>query len=559
MASTSGAVRAGRAFVEFFTDNAAFDRGLKSMQLRLTAFGTGVTGLGKGLLHAFTANPLIAMTGAALGLGGAYHLLASSVEGAAQHETFELQFQTLLGSADAAHERLEELSTFAAKTPFELPEVVNASRVLEIFTHGALSTGQGLTMVGDAAAGTGQSFERVAFWTGQIFDRIKSGRPMGQALMSMQRMGIIGGETRNEIEALAKAGKGDEAWARFSAAMGKFGGGMERLSQTSAGLFSTLKDSSHLMLVAFGTPLLDPLKELMRGGISFFDDLAKGARAAGQTVASGLTVAIDAFRAGELSTVLGLSMKVAFGESINFLAGALKSALLIIPSVFFAVFSQEGMTAIGAGFIGVALLFISAIIDGLGDVLGFLAAGIQVAIEKAIDILPDWIKPEGFKASTFAEAQEMQKGSFGVKAVAKGFADRAEANLGEASSALGVILDKVGTDFTSIAGTMESSSLIDTSAWKKELASRLRPDERIDWAEVMQERMIDQFLAQSPDAAAGGLSGLLGQGYGTFSAAVAGRFGASTAMDKVAKNTERTADAVESIESNMEEGFSITE
>ncbi|MFR7733459.1 MAG: hypothetical protein ACLU7D_08945 [Collinsella sp.] len=54
-----------------------------------------------------------------------------------------------------------ELADFAAHTPFQqLPEIAAASRTLETLTDGALSTGQGLAMVGDVASGTNPPFGR---------------------------------------------------------------------------------------------------------------------------------------------------------------------------------------------------------------------------------------------------------------------------------------------------------------------------------------------------------------------------------------------------------------
>src|ERR1035441_987110 len=58
----SGAIRAGRAFVELFTDDSKLVRGLASAQKKLTAFGSQVAGLGKKMaaLGSAVAAPLIA-------------------------------------------------------------------------------------------------------------------------------------------------------------------------------------------------------------------------------------------------------------------------------------------------------------------------------------------------------------------------------------------------------------------------------------------------------------------------------------------------------------------
>lgn len=186
----------------------------------------------------------------------------------AQMETFEVQFETLLGSADAAEARIAELSEFAAKTPFQLPQVVQASRTLEVFTDGALSTGDSLRMIGDAAAATGVPMEEVSFWTGRLYAAMKGGQPIGEMTLRLSEMGIITPQTRDELEQLTK-GIADgtttmeEAWPRAEAAFGRFAGGMERQSQTLSGRFSTFLDDVQIALAELGDVIAPLAKDLL--------------------------------------------------------------------------------------------------------------------------------------------------------------------------------------------------------------------------------------------------------------------------------------------------------
>ena len=109
----------------------------------------------------------------------------------AQFETFGVQFETLLGSAGAAQARLEELARFGVETPFELPQIVEASRTLQTFGGTALATGENLKLVGDLAAGVNQPFQSVAFWIGRMYDALENGQPFGEAAMRLQEMGIL--------------------------------------------------------------------------------------------------------------------------------------------------------------------------------------------------------------------------------------------------------------------------------------------------------------------------------------------------------------------------------
>jgi hypothetical protein len=64
MAATSGAIRAGRAFVELFADDSQLVRGLRSAEKKLKAFGAGIRNLGLKMAGVGTA-AIAPMLGAA--------------------------------------------------------------------------------------------------------------------------------------------------------------------------------------------------------------------------------------------------------------------------------------------------------------------------------------------------------------------------------------------------------------------------------------------------------------------------------------------------------------
>jgi len=212
----------------------AFDNAGRSAQ--------GLTATVQKLQAAFVA---LAAVVASMKIGGFFvDLVKGAVAANSQFETFRTQFETLLGSQAAAQQRIEELAQFGVETPFELPEVVQASRLLETFGGAALATGENLRMVGDIAAGVNQPFADVAMWVGRMYDAMQSGRPFGEAAMRLQEMGALSGQARAEIERLQKAGaSGAELWAAFNELIGsRFAGNMERLSKTLQGITSNLAD-----------------------------------------------------------------------------------------------------------------------------------------------------------------------------------------------------------------------------------------------------------------------------------------------------------------------------
>lgn len=140
-------------------------------------------------------------------------------------------FENLLGSKEAATERVSDLTAFAGQTPFTRDEIFQASRVLQVFTGDALATADGLKTVGDVASGTQQDFSEVAVWIGRLYSGLKSGTPIGEATARLQEMGAISGDSRAKLEALAKSGRDiSETWPEATAEFAQFDGMMLKMS-----------------------------------------------------------------------------------------------------------------------------------------------------------------------------------------------------------------------------------------------------------------------------------------------------------------------------------------
>ena len=151
-----------------------------------------------------------AVAGAALALKGLQTVWTeaqAAVGEAANRETMQTAFIPLLGSAKAAKDRMAELADFAAKTPFQLPGIAAASRTLEALTDGVLSTGNGLTLVGDIASAFNQPIEEIAVHIGRLYSGLDSGRPVGEAMQRLQELGAITPDVRSRLEKLQAEGK----------------------------------------------------------------------------------------------------------------------------------------------------------------------------------------------------------------------------------------------------------------------------------------------------------------------------------------------------------------
>ncbi|MFD0868765.1 hypothetical protein [Paenibacillus residui] len=169
---------------------------------------------------------------AALGVGGGIAgTTAFGLNIVMGRQSTTTAFDVLLGSIEAAEERMEELIAFAGRTPYKRDEIFQSSRILEVFTKGKLSVGEELTRIGDIAAGTQNEFADVALWMGRLYDAMQSGRPVGAMTSRLQEMGAISGDARARIEALSELGVDiSRAWPLATKEFARFDGMMEKMS-----------------------------------------------------------------------------------------------------------------------------------------------------------------------------------------------------------------------------------------------------------------------------------------------------------------------------------------
>lgn len=109
----------------------------------------------RGLTQVFRENFREAglMAGAVVGALGL--ATKAAVENAAAYEQNRIAFETMLGSAEMAQKTLKEVSDFAAKTPFDLPQVVTGAKQLLAYNVEAEKLIPTFQMLGDIAAGVG--------------------------------------------------------------------------------------------------------------------------------------------------------------------------------------------------------------------------------------------------------------------------------------------------------------------------------------------------------------------------------------------------------------------
>lgn len=194
----------------------------------------------------------------------------------AQLETANIGFTTMLGSAEAAQDFLKEMATFAARTPFEFPDLQDSAKRMLALGFAADEIFPALKAVGDAAAGLGagkDGVNRIILALGQM--RAKS-KVSAQEMMQLTEAGIPAWQILSEAmgmstqEAMKLSEKGlipaHEATNALLAGMAeRFPNMMDALADTYTGVTSTIKDNVSMMLADMTKQGFNRLKDFLTG------------------------------------------------------------------------------------------------------------------------------------------------------------------------------------------------------------------------------------------------------------------------------------------------------
>jgi len=231
-------------------------------------------------------------------------LFSEMIGGNAAFEQYETQFTVMLGSAELAKERIADLAAFGASTPFELPGVVEADKIIQGFglhsEESALKFGfsgeQIRTIAGDVASGTGSSFQEMSLLIGKF-----SAGATGEAISRMQELGIT---TRDELTGMGlEFSKSGQLLSPLPESMAvvlgvmeeKYGGMMAAQSTTFSGMMSNLEDWKAGTIRTIGAPIFEVLKEKLSGVLTFLGspEVQAGISTFATTLATGIGTVVD--------------------------------------------------------------------------------------------------------------------------------------------------------------------------------------------------------------------------------------------------------------------------
>ena len=246
----------GRIIIDTEIDNSGAEGGIKTLNAKLGS-------LAKTGLATFTG----AIVAAGSAIGG---LAGIATKYNSQMEDYFANFTVLLGSTTEATKHVEALKKFAAKTPFEMAGLADASKQLLSFGIGVDDIMPDLQMLGDISLGNQERFKGLALVFAQV---ASAGKLTGQDLLQFINQGfnplqVIAEQTGKSMSDLKEEmSDGKITYEMVAEAMrvatsegGKFYQGMEVQSQTLSGMWSTLKDDTMSLIGEAFTPFSEILK-----------------------------------------------------------------------------------------------------------------------------------------------------------------------------------------------------------------------------------------------------------------------------------------------------------
>ena len=300
----------------------------KKMTKNFGGVGNDIKALDKGINKAAKG---IAIGTIAIG-AGAIMVGKSFIDAGAEVEKYKTTLTTMLGSVDLANKRFDEMSKFAASTPFELNEVVALGNQLQAL---GMYSKENMTLLGDLSAAAGKPIDQV---TG-AFAKLVSGQK-GEAVNMFRDLLIstkdwtaaTGKGIKKSGELMATTEEMIAALPKILAAKG-FTGMMNNLSKTNEGITSNFKDTITRFKQGVGGILLPAWNKfliVMTDVVSKFADTfnAQGARYV-DMIAAGIESLAD--------WISKIDIGKALGDFVNFVKSTAKFIALIKPFLPFLI------------------------------------------------------------------------------------------------------------------------------------------------------------------------------------------------------------------------------
>jgi hypothetical protein len=245
---------------------------------------------------------------------------------------------------------------------------------------------------------------------------------------------------------------------------GRFSGMMDAQSKTTAGLFSTLKDTINEVFLTLGQPINDSIRVLAEQAIGLVQQLTPLATEAGKRVKDAVMFVIAAFKSGQLLDLVSSALKLGFAVGVNALVNGFRAAI----EFFWNLITDGAMwKSLGTTLLGLVAGFGAALLNAFQTPIVYLQSGMEWVIAhllKGLLKIPGMNELLGFEAgdveTNFGNILKDRKESgadlFGMNF--KEIAEGAQGLIGQGAPKLGERVAEAARK----AGESTGSELIDT-------------------------------------------------------------------------------------------------
>jgi hypothetical protein len=306
-----------------------------------------------------------------------------AVRQSASFEKMKASLETVTGSVEAADKAFKSMVSFAAKTPFQLEEIMQG--FIKLKALGLDPSEEALYSYGNTASAMGKSLdqfiEAIADASTGEFERLKefgirASQQGDQVSFTFQGITTTVRKNATEIEQYLR-----------SIGQNQFAGAMNRQMQTLNGSWSNLKDTISNSLSVFGDSIARSL-ELNKVAQSLSEKISSLAKAF-QNLPQPVQKILAYF--GLFLTLIG-PLLMGFGQ-IAMGIGFLTTGLGVLAPVLIGA-------ALGFKALGLAILTTP---------LGWIALGVAALVTGALLLIKHWDKVKSFFISMWAHIKETFK------------------------------------------------------------------------------------------------------------------------------------------------------
>lgn len=342
-------------------------------------------------------------------------VVSTGLEFNRQMENYQLAFENLLGSAEAANAALDAIKADAASTPFDVAGLVSANRLLISTGQSAEEARQVINALGNAVSASGggnAELERMAANLQQIAN-VGEASAVDIRQFAYAGIDIYGlladytGMAKDEVQDLTISyDLLVDALKAASAEGGRYAGAMEAYSQTLQGRMDTLADNATQLAGAITETLFDAQKDfveaasgwvdtlaetleaegpgaMMAAGVQIVFELAQGIAEAAPQVASAAVQTVADFAANVIQNLPAIANTG--GQIIGSLIAGLLGLMVELESAVGQIVAAIIDFFLSGDFIDVGVQIISGVIQGFVDALPNLVNTVLSAVGDLVE------------------------------------------------------------------------------------------------------------------------------------------------------------------------------